>query len=70
MLILKFDAEIIQWQDNDGFQEAFDKAFSLLGSKFNLGIEGQIMRAFEMQAIQNVSKGYYNLKIVIKLLVE
>jgi len=53
---LKFDAEIIQWQDNDGFQKAFDKAFSLLGSKFNLGIEGQIMRAFEMQAIQKVSK--------------
>ena len=53
---LKFDAEIIEWQDSDGYQKAFDKAFKLLGNKFTLGIEGQLMRAFEMQAIQNVSK--------------
>ena len=53
---LKFDAEIIEWQDNDGYQKAFDKAFKLLGKKFTLGIEGQLMRAFEMQAIQNISK--------------
>ncbi len=53
---LKFDAEIIEWQDNDGFQNAFNKAFELLGNNFNLGIEGQLMRAFEMQAIMQASK--------------
>ena len=52
---LKFDAEIIEWQDNDGFQNAFNKAFELLGENFNLGIEGQLMRAFEMQAIMEAS---------------
>ena len=41
---LNFDAEIIEWQDNDGFQSAFDKAFELLGNNFTLGIEGQLMR--------------------------
>ena len=57
---LNFDAEIIEWQDNDGFQSAFNKAFGLLGQNLNLGIEGQLMRAFEMQAIMQVSK---NIKI-------
>ena len=52
---LNFDAEIIEWQDNDGFQSAFNKAFELLGKNFNLGIEGQLMRAFEMQAIMQAS---------------
>ena len=58
---LNFDAEIIEWQDNDGFQNAFDKAFKILGNNFVLGIEGQLMRAFEMQAIMKASKN-----IVIK----
>ena len=54
---LNFDAEIIEWQDNDGFQSAFNKAFELLGNNFTLGIEGQLMRAFEMQAIMQASEG-------------
>mgnify|MGYP000058627615 FL=1 len=54
---LNFDAEIIEWQDNDGFQSAFNKAFKLLGNNFTLGIEGQLMRAFEMQAIMQASEG-------------
>ena len=53
---LNFDAEIIEWQDNDGFQNAFDKAFKILGDNFTLGIEGQLMRAFEMQAITKATK--------------
>ena len=53
---LNFDADIIEWQDNDGFQEAFDKTFQLLGDNFTLGIEGQLMRAFEMQAITKATK--------------
>ena len=57
---LNFDADIIEWQDNDGFQHAFDKAFTILGDNFNLGIEGQLMRAFEMQAIIEATK---NVKI-------
>ena len=48
---LNFDADIIEWQDNDGFQHAFDKALKIFGDNFALGIEGQLMRAFEMQAI-------------------
>ena len=36
---LNFDADVIEWQDNDGFQHAFDKAFKLLGDNFTLGIE-------------------------------
>ncbi|MEL0025211.1 MAG: aminopeptidase P family N-terminal domain-containing protein, partial [Alphaproteobacteria bacterium] len=43
---LNFDADIIEWQDNDGFQHAFDKALKKLGDNFALGIEGQLMRAF------------------------
>jgi Xaa-Pro dipeptidase len=58
---LKFDAEIIEWQDSDGYQAAFEKAINLIGMNFTLGIEGQLMRAFEMQAIQKVSE-----KIIIK----
>ena len=57
----KFDAEIIEWQDSDGYQAAFEKAINLIGMNFTLGIEGQLMRAFEMQAIQKVSE-----KIIIK----
>ena len=53
---LNFDADIIEWQDNDGFQHAFDKALKILGDNFSLGIEGQLMRAFEMQAITKASK--------------
>ena len=53
---LNFDADIIEWQDNDGFQNAFNKALEILGDNFVLGIEGQLMRAFEMQAITNASK--------------
>ena len=53
---LNFDADIIEWQDNDGFQHAFDKALKILGDNFTLGIEGQLMRAFEMQAITKASR--------------
>ena len=53
---LNFDADIIEWQDNDGFQHAFDKALNKLGDNFALGIEGQLMRAFEMQAITKAGK--------------
>jgi len=53
---LNFDADVIEWQDNDGFQHAFDKAFQLLGDSFTLGIEGQLMRAFEMEAITKAAK--------------
>ena len=53
---LNFDADIIEWQDNDGFEHAFDKALNKLGDNFALGIEGQLMRAFEMQAITKAGK--------------
>ena len=33
---LNFDADIIEWQDNDGFQHAFDKALKILGDNFAL----------------------------------
>ena len=55
---LNIDAEIIEWQDSDGYQSAFDKAFNILGSISKLGVEGQRMRVFEMQAISKVSKIY------------
>ena len=58
---LNFDAKIIEWQDSEGYQKAFEKAINLIGDNFILGIEGQLMRAFEMQAIQKVSE-----KIIIK----
>ena len=38
------------------FQHAFDKALNKLGDNFALGIEGQLMRAFEMQAITKAGK--------------
>ena len=53
---LNIDAEIIEWQDSDGYQSAFDKAFNILGSISKLGVEGQRMRVFEMQAILKASK--------------
>ena len=49
---LNIDADIFAWQDSDGYQLAFDKAFNKLGSIAKIGVEGQRMRVFEMQAIQ------------------
>ena len=62
-----FDADIIEWQDNDGFQHAFDKALKIFGDNFALGIEGQLMRAFEMQAITKASKNV-NIKNAHKII--
>ena len=47
---LKLNAQSFYWQDNDGFDNAFKKAFQ--GKKIQrVGVEGQRMRFFESQAI-------------------
>ena len=53
---LGIDAEIFAWQDSDGYQHAFDNAFNHLGNIANIGVEGQRMRVFEMQAIKSSLK--------------
>ena len=58
---LNIDADIVEWQDSDGYQSAFDKGFNKLGSISKIGVEGQRMRVFEMQAIEN---SLPNIKIV------
>ena len=50
---LNIDADIVEWQDCDGYQSAFDKGLNKLGSISKIGVEGQRMRVFEMQAIEN-----------------
>jgi len=54
---LKLDADIFEWQDSDGYQSAFKRAFEKLGFVKKLGIEGQRMRVFESQAIEEASPG-------------
>ena len=58
---LNIDADIVEWQDCDGYQPAFDKGLNKLGSISKIGVEGQRMRVFEMQAIEN---SLPNIKIV------
>ena len=58
---LNIDADIVEWQDSDGYQSAFDKGFNKLGSISKIGVEGQRMRVFEMQAIE---KSLPNITIV------
>ena len=58
---LNIDADIVEWQDCDGYQLAFDKGLNKLGSISKIGVEGQRMRVFEMQAIEN---SLPNIKIV------
>ncbi len=45
------DAETFYWQDKDGYGGAFTKAAAALG-KVSIGIEGQRMRAFELNALR------------------
>ncbi|MBL4786152.1 MAG: aminopeptidase P family protein [Cohaesibacteraceae bacterium] len=49
---LKTGATTFEWQDNDGFQHAFNAAAKHLGSIRRLGVEGQRMRVFEAQAFK------------------
>jgi len=57
-IIKKIDAEIYQWQDSDGYQDAFKKAFEKIKNCKSLGVEGQRMRVFEYEAINLVIKKY------------
>jgi len=54
---LNLDSNILEWQDSDGYQSAFIKAFEKLGLVKKIGIEGQRMRVFESQAIEKASQG-------------
>ena len=58
---LNIEADIVEWQDSDGYQSAFDKVFDKLGSIAKIGVEGQRMRVIEMQAIE---KSFQNITIV------
>ena len=51
---LNIEADIVEWQDSDGYQSAFDKVFDKLGSIAKIGVEGQRMRVIEMQAIEMI----------------
>lgn len=46
-----FEGEVIDWRDQDGYQSAFNTAFSRLPVK-RIGVEGQAMRVFVHHAIQ------------------
>tara|TARA_B100000427_G_C15509928_1_gene595698 strand:+ start:144 stop:1241 length:1098 start_codon:yes stop_codon:yes gene_type:complete len=54
---LDIDADVFEWQDSDGYQSAFDKALKKIGPVSKIGVEGQRMRVFEMQAIHKASQG-------------
>ena len=48
-----FDADIIAWADAEGYEDAFAKASSQLGlSGKRIGLEGQLIRFFEAEAIR------------------
>ena len=49
---LNIDAEIISWQDKDGYIDAFYKASKILGKIYSIGVEGQRIRFFESSALQ------------------
>jgi Xaa-Pro dipeptidase len=54
---LGLDGTIIPWRDEDGYMPAFVKAASALHSlrrDCRIGVEGQRMRVFDMQALQTV----------------
>tara|TARA_Y100001970_G_scaffold154618_1_gene189459 strand:+ start:7441 stop:8532 length:1092 start_codon:yes stop_codon:yes gene_type:complete len=53
---LKIDSEIISWKDKNGYMNAFKEASLKLGSVKNIGIEGQRIRFFEVNAIKEVFK--------------
>ena len=55
------DADIISWQDKDGYIDAFYKAADILGQVGSIGVEGQRMRYFESLALQ---KAFPETKIV------
>jgi len=49
---LNFDAEIIEWQDSDGYKHAFNTAKNKLNNLKRIGVEGQRMRYFESDALK------------------
>jgi Xaa-Pro dipeptidase len=54
---LAFEGTIIPWRDEDGYLPAFVKAASALHAlrrECRIGVEGQRMRVFDMQALQKV----------------
>ncbi len=54
---LGFEGTVIPWRDEDGYMPAFVKAASHLHSlrrECRIGVEGQRMRVFDMQALQQV----------------
>tara|TARA_B110000091_G_scaffold18685_1_gene17606 strand:+ start:397 stop:1488 length:1092 start_codon:yes stop_codon:yes gene_type:complete len=54
---LNIDAEIITWQDKDGYVDAFRKASEIIGKVNSIGVEGQRIRFFESSALQEVFPG-------------
>ena len=53
---LNFEADIIDWQDSNGYQDAFDKAERKIGNLKKIGVEGQRIRFFETLAIKKSFK--------------
>jgi Xaa-Pro dipeptidase len=54
---LGFEGTIINWRDEDGYMPAFVKAAAALHAlrrECRIGVEGQRMRVFDMQALQTV----------------
>jgi Xaa-Pro dipeptidase len=58
---LNIDAKVFYWQDKDGYQDAFQKAFSYLGNVKSIGVEGQNIRFIELDAFQ---KAIPNINII------
>lgn len=53
-----FDAELFAWADGQGYADAFDAACSALGlAGKRVGVEGQLMRFFEAEAIKAGAPG-------------
>ena len=49
---LNINSEIISWHDKDGYNYAFKEASKILNNIKNIGVEGQIIRFFETQALK------------------
>jgi Xaa-Pro dipeptidase len=48
---LGFPGEVFHWRDEEGFRGAFDRAARALSGIRRLGVEGQVMRVFERDAL-------------------
>lgn len=54
---LGFPGETVPWRDEDGFEAAFARAAAITGPLGRIGVEGQVMRVFEGEALRRAYPG-------------